>query len=820
MMNTTLPSTRNSARPFVSRVIGGMTVLVGCAVLAGWCFDIQVLTGVSPGPVTIEPNTALAFILAGVSLGLLAQPAGRWQRRAARVCATAIVILGLLTLTEYLFGWDWGLDELWFRQALQATGESHPGRMAPHTSFNFVLLGLALLVLDEPDRRLWFTQLLSLTAAIVAFAALVGYLLGVSTLLGVVAYTQMALHTSLTFLMLSVGLLGARPDRGLMAIALGERGIGRRTALGFGVVCVTLIVNACVSYYNICQLAETEQRVSHTYEFLDVLAEALSSLKDAETEERRYVITGDEAYLKPYQDAIASAQAQLERLQKLTTDNPRQQARLTVLQQQIAVRLEQLADVIAVRRAQGFEAARAIIATNKGQQVKDGLHAVVAAMEQEENGHLQARSREARRSFTTAVATLGIAKVLVLGMIAVAFWLLWRDLTARRLADQVLAQSENRYRTVVEDTIHGIVIHQDGRICYANSALARMFGYTAPGELLGHDMFEKLMAPEAWPILLARRAALHRGEHWPQNHGLRGIRQDGTDIWITTSATQIDWRGRPAIVAFYADITERKQAEAEIRRLNAELELRVVERTAQLAAANKELEAFAYSVSHDLRAPLRHIAGFAELLQKRAAGTLDETCGKYLATIREGVGEAGQLIDQLLDFSRLSRTELQAVNVPMQELVAEVHRDLAPETGQRVIHWKISDLPEVRGDPILLRLVLQNLLGNAVKYTRYRDAAEIEIASRPSDYGVAVFSVRDNGAGFDMRYVDKLFGVFQRLHRHDEFEGTGIGLANVRRIVQRHGGRTWAEGEVDRGATFYFSLPSIPARPESPGVSE
>jgi signal transduction histidine kinase len=253
------------------------------------------------------------------------------------------------------------------------------------------------------------------------------------------------------------------------------------------------------------------------------------------------------------------------------------------------------------------------------------------------------------------------------------------------------------------------------------------------------------------------------------------------------------------------EIVHRKQAEEEVHKLNAELERRVHERTAELESANRELESFSYSVSHDLRAPLRAINGYTHIVKSEHSESLPPEGRQYLEQIIRSNERVNQLIEGLLDFSRTARRNLQKQSVDPRSLVETVIETLAPETENRKIDWRISALPEVQADPILLRQVFANLIGNGIKYTSKQDEAQIEIGSLHQE-GQDVFYIRDNGVGFDMNNADKLFGIFQRLHDDDEFEGTGIGLATVQRIILRHNGRIWAEAEPDKGATFYFTV--------------
>lgn len=379
------------------------------------------------------------------------------------------------------------------------------------------------------------------------------------------------------------------------------------------------------------------------------------------------------------------------------------------------------------------------------------------------------------------------------------------DITERKQAEKQL----RLLNSVVINAKDAVVITEaelfdepGPRILFVNEAFTQMTGYSME-EVLGKTP-RILQGPKTERVALnqIRNALVTRQ---PVRVEVFNYCKDGSGFWVELSIVPVaDETGcYTHWIAIQRDITEQKQVEAKICNLNEKLQRNV----AELAAVNQELEAFSYSVSHDLRAPLRHINGFTDLLQKKAASTLDEKNCRYLKTISESAKRMGNLIDDLLAFSRMGRVEMLNTRVKVEQLIREVQQDLQTDVEGRDIVWEVDPLPEVQGDSSMLRLVIVNLISNAVKYTRTQVQAHIKIGCFPGQHDETVFFIQDNGVGFDMQYANKLFSVFQRLHSSEEFEGTGIGLATIRRIIHRHGGRTWAEGVVEEGATFYFSLP-------------
>jgi len=378
-----------------------------------------------------------------------------------------------------------------------------------------------------------------------------------------------------------------------------------------------------------------------------------------------------------------------------------------------------------------------------------------------------------------------------------------RDITERKRAELTSV----RLAAIVESSDDAIIgKDSNGTITSWNKGAEEIFGYNA-SEMLGASIM-RLIPDDRQDEEKQILGKVKCGESVEHFETLRQTK-DGRLINISVTVSPIkDAAGKGiGMSSVSRDISERKAAAEKIRQLNVELEQRVVERTAELQASNEELQAFTYSVSHDLRAPLRQIMGFVEILEQEAGSSLTQTSLGHLKTIFKAAHRMGDLINDLLAFSRVGHSELQKTDINLEELTGETLGDFQAQTKERNIVWKIHPLPPVQADRALLRMVLVNLLSNAVKFTGTRADAKIEIGCAPNANGETVIFIRDNGVGFNPKQAEKVFGVFQRLHSQAEFEGTGIGLAHVRRIIDRHGGRAWAEGVVDGGATFYFSIP-------------
>lgn len=597
--------------------------------------------------------------------------------------------------------------------------------------------------------------------------------------------------------------------------------IERRVAVGFLIVLIGVIVIGGITLLSAHQLTTNNALVVHTLDVLNELENLLIIAIDAENGHRGYVITGSQEFLEPYNIAVAGLETQLDRIDAMTSDNPSQQSRAEDLRSLFVQRMDILRQTIELRDEQGADAAIRRVATGEGKALGDQIRTLIADMEAEENALLVQRSADAESSSRFAVVLTLFLVGGLLALLTAVYVVIQRDSRSRRRAEIVLQDARNYAESIVNTVRHPLlVLSEDLRVRTANRAFYDTF-QTSAAQTEGRYLYE--LGGKEWDIGPLRALLT---DILPHNTPLEDFEVEADFFQIGRRVMLLDARRlyregnhTTQLLLAVEDVTDRKQAEAQIRQLNHDLEARAQ----HLEQANKELEAFSYTVSHDLRAPLRAIDGFSRILIEDFAPSLDASAQRYLGIVQQNALQMGALIDDLLAFSRLNRQSMRKQPVDLAKLAHEVidalKSEVEGEGADHQVEFVVGDLPVCEADPALLRQVFSNLFSNAVKYSRKRDHAVITVGcvndtndvndantANGSNGKQPVIYVKDNGVGFDMRYASNLFGVFQRLHRAEDYEGTGVGLATVQRIVQRHGGRIWAEAEPDKGATFYFTL--------------
>jgi PAS domain S-box-containing protein len=579
-----------------------------------------------------------------------------------------------------------------------------------------------------------------------------------------------------------------------------------RTALaGFIVSTAVLLATAAFAYRSAQGFIETSHEVAHTHEILTRMENVFASMQTAVASVRGYVITGDAEFIEERDRALSALESSMQDIKLLNANDAAQQVRLRALEQRVAARRQILDRILIARQTEGFDAARDLMQSAAARDTSRALRTSLNEIQMIARDSLREYTGEDQRRTTVMLGTFAVLLTLMAALLGAILVRIRHDLARREAMQQDLARSNAFLDSIVEHIPIMVFMKRahDLKFVLFNRAGEALTGL-GRDEVL-HKSDSDFFPPDEAASFVARdREALAARKVVEIAEEPLHTRDGSTRILHTRKLAIRDDSGEPQfLLGISEDITERKATEKRILELNGDLK----RQAAELEAANKELESFSYSVSHDLRAPLRAVDGFAQMLEEDYGDRLGDEGRRYISVIRDGSRKMGNLIDDLLALSRLGRQPLNKQEIDMAALARRTMDDIVAGEQGITVSVDIGPLPPARGDSVLLAQVWSNLCTNAVKYSRQAPTPTV-IISGSSAGPESVYCVTDNGVGFDMKYASKLFGVFQRLHSAEEFPGTGVGLAIVRRVITRHGGRVWAESAPGAGATFYFALPT------------
>lgn len=571
----------------------------------------------------------------------------------------------------------------------------------------------------------------------------------------------------------------------------------RKMQVAFSAALALLLVVGVVSYRNNGNQVETEEWVAHTQEVLATLAGVLSDVNEAESARRGYFITSDSVFLRKHETSVAAVYADLARVRKLTVDNAPQQRRLDALDPLIARRLRILAQQIDSQGNNPSALAVQVSTTLEGEEIQARVSDLLAEMAGAERTLLQSRIAKARASTRLAIFTILLGTGLALGLLGAVLYLLQREITQRARAEEALRASEVKFRGILESAPDAMVIADaQGLIVLVNAETERLFGYRRD-ELVGQPV--EILVPERFrgrhPQHRQGYTAHPRTRSMDGGLDLRGLRKDATEFPAEISLSPLESAEGILVTATIRDITERKKSEEHL-----------VKTLGELKCSNDELQQFAYVASHDLQEPLRMVASYTQLLAQRYKGRLDSDADEFIAYAVDGCNRMQGLIQDLLAYSRAGTNGKALREISSENTLKEALTNLRAtieESGAVVTH---DSLPAITTDGTQLAQIFQNIVGNAIKY-RSLEVPHVHVSATTNGGNEWIFSVRDNGLGIAPQYFERIFILFQRLHGRKEFEGTGIGLAICKKIVEGLGGRIWVESQPEKGSTFYFALP-------------